>query len=110
VAPLERDAIAQEMRTMLRSLSLILQGLAVGDLEMAEKAARASGKATMLQSEIARNFPSHFVELDTKVHTRFDQLGDALKTGGRSDLMKRLAALTAYCVACHEMYRLEIPR
>lgn len=110
VAPLERDAIAQEMRTMLRSLSLILQGLAVGDLEMAEKAARASGKATMLQSEIARNFPSHFVELDTKVHTRFDQFADAPKTGGRSDLMKRLAALTAYCVACHEMYRLEIPR
>ena len=33
VAPLERDAIAQEMRTMLRSLSLILQGLAVGDLD-----------------------------------------------------------------------------
>lgn len=110
VVALEREAIAHEMRTMLRSLSLILQGLAVGDLEMTEKAARASGKAGALKPELATHLPTHFVELETKVHARFDQIADASKTGGRSDLVKRLAAVTGYCVACHEMYRLEVRR
>ncbi len=64
LAPLERDIVRQEMRTMLRSLSLVLQGLAVNDLEMVEQAARVSGKAATLEPELARNLPPHFVELD----------------------------------------------
>ena len=107
LAPIERDIVRQEMRTMLRSLSFILQGLAVNDLEMVEQAARVSGKAAAIAPELARTLPTHFVELDTKVHTRFDQLADTIKTGARGDLSKRVAALTGYCVACHEMYRAE---
>jgi hypothetical protein len=107
LAPIERDIVRQEMRTMLRSLSLILQGLAASDLEMVEQAARVSGKAAAIEPELARKFPTHFVELDTKLHARFDQMADTIKTGARGDLLKRLAALTGYCVACHEMYRVE---
>ncbi len=107
LAPIERDIVKQEMRTMLRSLSLILQGLAVSDLEMVEQAARVSGKAAAIDRELARKLPTHFVELDTKLHTRFDQMADTIKTGARGDLLKRVAALTGYCVACHEMYRVE---
>lgn len=107
LAPIERDIVRQEMRTMLRSLSLILQGLAVSDLEMVEQAARVSGKAATIEPELARKLPTHFVELDTKVHTRFDQMADTIKTGARGDLLKRAAAITGYCVACHEMYRAE---
>jgi len=107
LAPIERDIVRQEMRTMLRSLSLILQGLAVSDLEMVEQAARVSGKAATIGPELARKLPTHFVELDTRVHMRFDQMADAIKTGAHGDLLKRVAALTGYCVACHEMYRLE---
>ena len=107
LTPIEREIVRQEMRTMLRSLSFILQGLAVSDLEMVEQAARVSGKAAAIEPELARKLPTHFVELDTKVHTRFDQLADTIKTGARGDLSKRVAALTGYCVACHEMYRAE---
>ncbi len=107
LAPIERDIVRQEMRTMLRSLSLILQGLAVTDLEMVEQAARVSGNAAAIAPELARKLPTHFVELDTKLHTRFDQMADTIKIGARGDLLKRVAALTGYCVACHEMYRLE---
>jgi len=107
LAPIERDIVRQEMRTMLRSLSLILQGLAVSDLEMVEQAARVSGKAATIEPELARKLPAHFVELDQRIHTRFDQMADTLKTGARGDLLKRVAALTGYCVACHEMYRVE---
>jgi len=107
LAPIERDIVRQEMQTMLRSLNLILQGLAVSDLEMVEQAARVSGKGAAIAPELARTLPTHFVELDTKVHTRFDQLADTIKTGARGDLLKRVAALTGYCVACHDMYRAE---
>jgi hypothetical protein len=107
LAPIERDIVRQEMRTMLRSLSLILQGLAVSDLEMVEQAARVSGNAAAIEPELARKLPTHFLELDTKLHTRFDQLADTIRTGARGDLLKRVAALTGYCVACHEVYRLE---
>jgi len=107
LAPIERDIVRQEMRTMLRSLSLILQGLAVSDLEMVEQAARVSGNAAAIEPELARKLPAHFVELDTKLHTRFDQMADTIKTGARGDLLKRVAAIAGYCVACHEMYRLE---
>ncbi len=107
LAPIERDIVRHEMRTMLRSLSLILQGLAVNDLEMVEQAARVSGKAATIEPELARKLPTHFVELDTRLHTRFDQMADTIKTGARGDLLKRVAALTGYCVACHEMYRVE---
>ena len=107
LVPIERDIVRQEMRTMLRSLSLILQGLAVSDLEMVERAARVSGKAATIEPELARKLPTHFVELDTRVHTRFDQMADTIKTGASGDLLKRVAALTGYCVACHEMYRVE---
>src|ERR1700730_16984993 len=107
LAPTERNVIRQEMRTMLRSISLILHGLAVSDLEMVEQAARVSGKAATIEPELARKLPTHFVELDTRVHTRFDQRADKIKPGARGDLLKRVAALTGYCVACHEMYRVE---
>ena len=110
LAPLERDIVRQEMRTMLRSLSLMRHGLAVSDLEMVEQAARVSGKAAAIDPELARKLPTHFVELDTRLHTRFDQMADTIKTGARGDLLKRLAALTGYCVACHEMYRVEEQR
>jgi cytochrome c556 len=107
LAPIERDIVKKEMRTILRSLSLILQGLAVSDLEMVEQAARLSGNTAAIEPELAAKLPTHFAELDTKLHTRFDQLADTIKTGTRGDLLKRVAALTGYCVACHEMYRFE---
>src|SRR5437899_9494383 len=86
LAPIEREIVRQEMRIMLRSLGLILQGLAVSDLEMVEQAARVSGNAAAIEPELARKLPTHFVELDTKLHTRFDQMADTIKTGARGDL------------------------
>lgn len=107
LTPIARDAIRREMRTMLRSLSLILHGLTVSDLDMVEQAARASGKASAIESDLAATLPPHFVELGTRTHSRFEQMADAIRTGGRGDVVKRLAALTGYCVACHEMYRVD---
>ena len=111
LAPVERDVVLAEMRAMLESLSRIVHGLAAGDLLMAEKAARASGMKATVESRLEKKLPAHFLQLGRRVHTRFDQLAEAIKTGAtKDDVLKRLAALTGYCVACHAAYRLEETR
>ena len=110
LAPAERDAVLAEMRTMLRSLSGIMHGLAAGDLVMVEEAARASGMRATLDPQLQKKLPPHFLQLGLRVHKRFDQLADAIKTGAKDDVLKRLAALTGYCVACHTADRLEETR
>ncbi len=108
LAPAERDAILTEMRTMLQSLSRIVHGLVAGDLVMVEKAARASGMGTTVDPQVEKELPPHFLQLRLRTHKRFDQLADATKNGAtKDDVLKRLAVITGYCVACHATYRLE---
>jgi hypothetical protein len=111
LAPAERDAILAEMLVMLRSVSTIVHGVVAGDLAMVEQAARASGTRLTLDPQLAKKLPPHFLQLRARAHTRFDQLADAITTGAaRDDVMKRLAALTGYCVTCHDAYRIETAR
>ena len=93
---------------MLQSLSRIVHGLAAGDLVMVEEAARASGMRATIDPQLQKKLPPHSLQLGLRVHKRFDQLADAIKTGAtKDDVLKRLAALTGYCLACHAAYRLE---
>ena len=111
LAPAEREAVLAEMRTMLRSLSGIVHGVVAGDLAMVEEAARASGMKAAVGPRLEKKLPPHFLQLGLRVHTRFDQLADAIKTGAtKDDVLKRLAAVTGYCVTCHAAYRLEETR
>ncbi len=107
LAPAERDAVLAEMRTILKSLNRIMHGLAAGDLAMVEEAARASGTKAALNAELEKKLPPQFQQLERRVHQRFEQLADAVKSGTRDDVVKRLAALTGYCVTCHDTYRLD---
>jgi hypothetical protein len=107
----ERETILRDMRTMMRSLSLVLHGIADGNMSLMEQAARTSGKALALNPELEKKLPVPYVQLDQKVHMRFDQLADSLKGGAAQDkVVTRLAAISGYCVACHEMYRLDQTR
>ena len=108
LTPAERDAILVEMRTMLQSLSWIMQGLVAADLVMAEKAARASGVGIALDPSLEKKLPPPFRQLDMRTHKRFDALADGIKTGAARDaVLRRLAAITASCVTCHDTYRLD---
>jgi len=92
---------------MLKTLNRIMHGLAAGDMSMVEEAARASGTKAALNAELEKKLPPQFQQLERRVHQRFDQLADAVKSGPRDDVVKRLAALTGYCVTCHDTYRLD---
>ena len=107
LAPAEHDAVLAEMRMMLKTLNRIMHGLAAGDMSMVEEAARASGTKAALNAELEKKLPPQFQQLERRVHQRFDQLADAVKSGPRDDVVKRLAALTGYCVTCHDTYRLD---
>lgn len=111
LAPTERDAIRREMRTMERSLNLVLHGLTDGNFQMVEKAARTSGKAIAIAPQLEKKLPSEYAALDQRVHVRFEQLADATKGGTiQGDAVPRLAAITGYCVACHDMFRVDETR
>jgi hypothetical protein len=108
LTPAERETIRRDMQTMMRSLSLLLQGLADSNVALMEQAARTSGKAIALDPQLVKTLPAPYVQLDQKVHLRFDQLADTMK--GRTaapTVVTRLAAITGYCVACHSMFRLD---
>ena len=108
LTPAERDAKLVGMRTMLKSLSGIMQGLVANDLVMAQKAARASGITMVPDPDLEKKLPLPFRQLGKRTHQRFDALADALKTGaGRDAVLRRLAAITASCVTCHDTYRLD---
>ena len=108
LSPTEREAIRREMRTMERSLNRVLHGMADANPQMIEQAARASGKAIAIDVPLQKKLPAQYVALDEKVHLRFDQLADATKGGTvQGDVVPRLAAITGYCVACHDMFRVD---
>jgi len=104
----ERDAVRREMRTMMRSLNFVLQGLADGNVATIEQAARRSGKVTTLDGAFREKLPPIYRQLDQKIHLRLEQLADATKgSTAPPNVITRLAAITGYCVACHDMFRLD---
>lgn len=110
LAPAQRDMILVEMRLMLTSVSGIVQGLATGDLSVAEKAARASGMggAADVNPHIKPLLPKQFLELGIQTHMGFDTIADQIKAGGsHAEILRGLAKLTGNCVACHATYRLD---
>jgi len=111
LTPAEREVIRREMRMMLRSLNLILHGLADGNAEAVEQAARASGKALAFDSQLEKKLPPRYTALERATHRRFDQVGAAAKGESiRGNAVVALAGLTGYCVVCHDTFQVdEVP-
>ena len=83
----------------------------LSDFGEMEKAAGTSAAATAVDPRLQEKLSPQFLQLRMKTHQRFAQLAAAAKSGAtRDDALKRLAAITGYCVACHAAYRLEETR
>lgn len=107
----ERDKILVEMRTMLRSLSEIMQGLVANDLVKAEKASSMSQVGPVVDPVLEQKLPPDYLQLVMRTRKRFGGLADAIKAGATRDaVLRRLAAVTATCVTCHDTYRLDEAR
>jgi hypothetical protein len=104
----EADAVRAEMRTMLGSLNAMLTALPARDTAALRNAALAAGMAAAADTALEHLLPEEFLRLGVSVHQQFDGLGLALAGGLSPDsVLPRLAKITADCVACHTLYRLE---
>ncbi len=108
-APAGREAVLTEMRVMLESIRGVVDGLDRADMKQVAQAARASGTAAAadLAPELRDRLPLPFKELGMSVHRGFDDLATAADAGVSSrEVLSRLSAQLASCVACHASYRL----
>ena len=108
LAPSERDLILTEMRDLLKAVSGVVQGVGDSSEGQAGVAARAAGMqmAADVNPVLMAKLPLAFKQLGMSVHRDMDGLADAAAAGESSQqILKRLAAITARCTTCHDMYR-----
>ncbi|MDQ7073807.1 MAG: hypothetical protein Q9O24_01300 [Gammaproteobacteria bacterium] len=107
----EKDLVLSEMRTFLSSVQKIITAVSQDDMAAAAKAARTVGMGAQQGAPggLMGKLPLSFKKLGFDTHRKFDQLAlDAEQLGDGSHTLKQLAELTQNCVACHEMYRLDL--
>jgi len=105
----ERDFVLAEMRLLLKSVQDVVAGVADGDMERVEQAARAAGAAAPRQApaELMIHLPLGFKKTGMGVHQGFDQIADAAGAGASGDeILKQLGVQLSTCVACHAGYKL----
>jgi hypothetical protein len=107
----ERDFVLTEMRTFLMSVQQITTGLGKNDMQQVAAAARQVGAATAKQvpGSLMGKLPMGFKRLGMDTHAKFDQMAlDAKEMGNRELVLEQLGELMQNCVACHEIYRLDL--
>jgi len=107
----ERDLVLSEMRTFLSSVQQITEGLAAKNMQQVAKAALEVGRAAQqaVPGSLMGKLPLGFKKLGFDTHAKFDQLAmDAEQLGDPEQTLEQLSVLTQNCVACHEMYRIDL--
>jgi hypothetical protein len=106
----ERDLVLAEMRSMLETVQVVVDGVKAGDMERVAKAARASGMAAAadVNPALMAKLPIEFKRLGLSVHRRFDEIAATAESGAtREQLLASLGTQLSACVACHASYRLD---
>lgn len=110
LAPVERDAVLQEMRIFLQSVQGVIHGVRTDDLAGAAEAAKRSGMASRaaMPPGLVGKLPQEFATLGMDTHRRFDQLAmDAQQMGDGDVALEQLDRLLENCVACHAAFRID---
>ena len=111
VSAQNKTKILKEMRELLRSSQLVLDGVIKNDMEQVEKAARKVGMNMTggTPPEVARVLPQRFRALGPGVHRSFERIADeADGFGDTQKILTILADTQSSCVACHDIYRFEV--
>jgi hypothetical protein len=106
----ERDLVLTEMRSMLETVQVIVDGVAADDKKRIAQAARASGMvaAADVNPALIAKLPIEFKRLGLSVHKRFDEIAATAESGAsREQLLTSLGTQLSACVACHASYRLD---
>lgn len=109
LSPAEKDLVLGEMRSMLRAINGIVDGLAKKDMSKAAGAASSAGMgmAVDVNPVLMAKLPLDFKELGMGTHAQFDELASGIKSGMTQDMvLQKLSIITSRCIACHEVNRL----
>jgi hypothetical protein len=92
----ERDLVLAEMRSMLETVQVVVDGMKAGDTERVAKAARASGMAAAadVNPALMAKLPIEFKRLGLSVHRRFDEIAATAESGATREQL--LASLGSY--------------
>jgi hypothetical protein len=104
----ERNLVLTEMRGMLETVQIVVDGVKAGDMKQVAQAARASGIAAAadINPALMVKLPIEFKQLGLSVHKRFDEIATAAASGAsREQLLGSLSTQLSACVACHASYR-----
>ncbi|QFY88321.2 cytochrome c [Magnetovirga frankeli] len=107
----ERGHVLEEMRTFLTSAHGVLQGVLQEDADAIAQAARKAGRAAAhaVPQSLRAKLPMQFMKLGSDTHQRFDQLAmDAESLGDASHSLQQLTELMGNCLACHDLYRIDV--
>ena len=106
----ERNLVLSEMRSMLETVQIVVDGVKEGDMKKVAQAARASGMvaAADVNPALMAKLPLEFKQLGLSVHKRFDEIATAADSGtSREQVLATLSTQLSACVACHASYRFD---
>ena len=107
----EKDLVLLEMRGFLKAVQAATAAVAKGDMDAAAKAAKTVGMAAQqgVPGSLMGKLPLAFKKMGFDTHQKFDQLAlDAEQMGDAETSLQQLGTLMENCVACHDLYRLDL--
>lgn len=110
-----KRTLRMEMVARMWAVQKVLQAVAEGNPQEAEKVAREEIGTDVIDRHAMRapeavpaNYlPPEMMKLAKKSHFLGDELAIVLKIGDRQKIDRKLAELIGNCVACHERYTLK---
>jgi hypothetical protein len=104
----ERERLLSGMRTYLKSIEGIVEGLASNRLDRVRASALRSGKALLgdVDPALALAIPMSFSLMSLDTHEKFDALAArAAEKTPRSELLRDLGTILGNCTGCHATFR-----
>jgi hypothetical protein len=104
----ERERLLSGMRTYLKSVEGIVEGLASNRLDRVRASALRSGKALLgdVDPALALAIPMSFSLMSLDTHEKFDALAArAAEKTPRSELLRDLGTILGNCTGCHATFR-----
>jgi cytochrome c556 len=106
----ERELVLAEMRGLLSASQGILDGINRNDMKQVAQAARAAGmgSAADVNPVLMGKLPIEFKKLGMSVHHSMDEIAAAAEAGKPgNEILGKLSATMASCVACHATWQLQ---
>ena len=103
-----RDFVMFEMRTFLKGVQAIHEGIQEDDYVKIEKSAAISGREveTHVPPDLMSALPIEFKKLGLDTHDRFDKIAEMARNKVKKEVLnKELAGLLNNCTSCHASFK-----